>query len=56
MIGVWRVFYPAGLLGWVKVAHPQIDPADQRLWWVPRFIGAFFIVISLIFMLGIIFR
>lgn len=47
-VGLYGVLYPPGILGWVKVAHPQLDPLDERLWDVPRFIGAFFIIISLV--------
>ena len=45
-VGLWSLLYPQGILGWVKARHPEIDPTDESLWWVPRLIGACFIGIS----------
>jgi hypothetical protein len=42
-IGIWALFYPEGVLGWVKTAHPALDVNDSWIWWVPRLIGVFFL-------------
>jgi hypothetical protein len=42
-LGLWGLLYPAGILGWVKRTHPQIDPSDKSSWWFPRLIGAAFL-------------
>ena len=47
-VGLYSVLFPQGLLGWAKAAHPEIDPTDERLWWVPRCIGICFIVFSVL--------
>jgi len=44
VVGLWSGLYPEGLLGWAKVAHPSIDENDSSLWWVPRLIGAIFLL------------
>jgi hypothetical protein len=46
-VGLWTVLYPQGVLGWAKTARPEIDPEDDRFWWVPRFIGIAFIAFSI---------
>jgi hypothetical protein len=51
IVGTWALLYPQGVLGWVKTAHPSLDVDDRSLWWVPRLIGAFFVVGALIFVL-----
>jgi len=43
-VGLWAELYPEGLLGWAKTAHPEIDESDSSLWWVPRLIGAVFLL------------
>jgi hypothetical protein len=43
-VGVWALLYPEGVLGWAKAAHPTLDVDDGSIWWVPRLIGAFFLV------------
>jgi hypothetical protein len=27
-VGLWSVFYPPGILSWVKTYHRQLDPTD----------------------------
>ena len=49
IVGTWALLYPKGVLGWAKTAHPSIDVDDSSLWWVPRLIGACFVVGALIF-------
>jgi hypothetical protein len=46
-VGLWGILYPQGMLEVAKAAHPEIDPEDQRGWWVTRFIGAGFILFSI---------
>jgi hypothetical protein len=48
IVGVWSMFYPQGMLGWVKTAYPGIDADDPSIWWVPRLIGACFVVFTLL--------
>ena len=48
-VGIWALLYPQGVLGWAKRAHPGIDVEDASMWWVPRLIGVFFIVFTLVF-------
>jgi hypothetical protein len=42
-VGLWSLLFPAGMLGWAKAAHPEIDPSDESWWWLPRLIGAGFL-------------
>jgi hypothetical protein len=42
-VGLWALFYPEGVLGWVRIAHPNLDINDSSIWWVPRLIGALFL-------------
>ena len=53
-VGVWVVLYPEGVLAWIKTAHPEIDENDSSIWWVPRLIGAFFLLFVLV--LGLAYR
>ena len=53
IVGLWALFYPQGVLGWAKTAHPSINVDDRSLWWVPRLIGAFFIVLALLIAIGL---
>jgi hypothetical protein len=48
IVGSWALLYPQGILGWAKTAHPSIDVDDPSLWWVPRLIGAFFVVFAVL--------
>jgi len=48
VVGVWAIFYPAGLIGWAKTAHPSLDVEDRSLWWIPRFIGGTFLGVVLL--------
>lgn len=43
-VGVWALLYPEGVLGWAKTAHPALDVNDSSIWWIPRIIGAFFLL------------
>src|SRR5579871_791263 len=51
--GLWGVLYPQGLLGWAKTAHPEIDPEDDSVWWVPRIICGGFMLFAVVSILGI---
>src|SRR5262249_48365166 len=44
VVGTWAMLYPQGVLGWAKTAHPSIDLEDSSIWWIPRLIGACFVV------------
>lgn len=44
VVGLWAMLYPEGVLGWAKTAHPGIDVNDRSIWWLPRLIGAFFLI------------
>jgi hypothetical protein len=46
-MGVWAILYPAGVLGWAKTAHPNLDVEDRSIWWVPRLIGTCFVAVVL---------
>lgn len=45
-MGLWSVIYPPGVIGWAKTAYPSVDPSNESLWAVPRFIGVCFIILS----------
>jgi len=47
-VGIWAIFYPAGVLGWAKTAHPNIDVDDRSIWWVPRFLGGAFLCAAIV--------
>lgn len=53
VVGVWTLLYPQGVLGWAKTAHPIIDVDDRSGWWVPRLIGAFFVILAVLIASGI---
>lgn len=42
-VGLWSVFYPAGILNWAKTYHRGLDPTDERLWSICRLIGICFV-------------
>ena len=48
VVGIWGVIYPEGILGWAKTACPSIDVNDSSIWWLPRLIGAFFLLFALL--------
>jgi hypothetical protein len=48
VVGVWALLYPQGVLGWAKSAHPIIDVDDRSIWWVPRLLGAFFVILAVL--------
>jgi len=48
VMGLWAMLYPQGLLGWVKTAHPNIDVDDRSVWWVPRLLGGFVVIVLLV--------
>jgi|GEM_PF-4018327 len=52
-VGLWAVMYPPGILGWAKTAHRELDPSNENLWPVVRFIGAGFIVMSVFALIAI---
>jgi hypothetical protein len=47
-VGLWAVLYPSGVIGWAKTAYSELDPTDERLWGISRFIGVFFIAFSVL--------
>ena len=47
-VGISGMFYPRGVLQWAKTAHPDIDPDDISIWWLPRFIGGSVLVMVLL--------
>jgi hypothetical protein len=47
VVGIWLLFYPEGVLGWLKPAQPTLDVEDSSIWWVPRLIGCFFFVLAI---------
>ena len=51
-VGLWGIVYPEGVLGWAKTAHPSLDVNDSSIWWVPRLIGAFFLIFVLLLALA----
>ena len=48
LTGVWSITFPPGLIGGAKAAHPELDPWDESMWWIPRLVGSGFIAISLV--------
>jgi hypothetical protein len=54
VVGLWAMLFPEGVLGWAKTAHPAIDVNDSSMWWLPRLIGAFFLLFVVV--LAIAFR
>jgi hypothetical protein len=52
VVGAWSIFYPQGVLGWAKAAHPSIDVEDSSLWWLPRLIGGCFLIVGLFLILA----
>ncbi len=51
-VGIWALLYPEGVLGWAKAAHPVINVNDSSMWWLPRLIGAFFLVFAVVLALS----
>jgi hypothetical protein len=49
-IAIWCLFYPRGIIGWARTAHPQIDPNDPSMWWFPRLFGG---VVLFVVILGL---
>jgi hypothetical protein len=47
-VGVWALLYPEGVLGWAKTADPSLDENDSSIWWVPRLIGACFLLFAVV--------
>jgi hypothetical protein len=43
LVGVWAVVNPAGIISWVKQAHPTISEDDPEARFYVNFIGAWFI-------------
>jgi hypothetical protein len=48
LIGLWGIMFPPGIIGWAKAAHPELDPWDESMWWIPRLVGSGFIAISIL--------
>jgi hypothetical protein len=47
-VGLWAIMFPPGIIGWAKAFHRELDPSDETLWWVPRLLGAGFLIFGLI--------
>lgn len=50
-LGVWALVNPAGIIGWVKQAHPGIDEHDPSAHSIVRFIGAWLIIVPAVIFL-----
>jgi hypothetical protein len=48
VVGLWAILFPEGVLGWAKTAYSPIDVDDSSMWWLPRLIGAFFLLFVLV--------
>jgi hypothetical protein len=47
LVGAWAIFNPNGIIGWLKQAHPTLDFNNPKVRSVVKFIGAWFIFLSL---------
>jgi hypothetical protein len=56
VVGACGLVYPEVVLGWAKTARPEIDVDDRSAWWVPRLIGAAFLLIVLVTALATVYR
>jgi hypothetical protein len=45
---LWGIMFPPGIIGWAKAAHPEVDPWDESMWWIPRLVDSGFIAISMV--------
>jgi hypothetical protein len=48
LVGAWAIVDPAVIICWLKQAHPTINQDDPEVRSVIKFIGVFFIVLSLL--------
>lgn len=51
-VGLWALLFPPGILGWAKITHGQLDPLDRSIWWIPKFIGAAFMIVSFVLVIA----
>jgi hypothetical protein len=47
LVGAWAVVNPNGIIGWLKQVHSTLDQNDPQVRSVVKFIGAWFILLSL---------
>jgi hypothetical protein len=47
LVGAWVILRPDGIISWLKQAHPTLDCSDPKVRDVVKFIGAWFIFLSL---------
>lgn len=55
-VGVWSVMFPAGPVGWAKMAHKDLYPNDESLWWISRLVGTGLVAFSLFWAVMIVSR
>ena len=48
LTGLWGIMFPPGLFMWARAAHPELDPWDESMWWIPRLVGSGLIAISVV--------
>ena len=48
LTGIWGIMFPPGIITWARAAHPELDPWDESMWWIPRLVGSGLIAISLV--------
>jgi len=55
LLGVWAMVNPAGVIGWAKRAHPSLSENDPAAQSVAKFIGAWFVGLSVLVFLVFVF-
>lgn len=48
LAGIWGIMFPPGIIMWARAAHPELDPWDESMWWIPRLLGSGLIAISVV--------
>jgi hypothetical protein len=48
LTGIWSIMFPPGIIMWARATHPELDPWDESMWWIPRVVGSGFIAISIV--------
>jgi hypothetical protein len=48
LTGIWSIMFPPGIIMWARAAHPELDPWDASMSWIPRLVGSGFIAISIV--------
>ena len=54
VVGLWVIWQPQGILGWVKQAHKEVDADDPPTQRFARFVGGGLILFALVLLLGLI--